>query len=247
MGSKRATEWGSAREQLVRAAQDLLLEEFGTPRPRPEAIATALSFLDPGLVAERAGVARSAFHHHWGKPPGDTDDGLTAFQRFVGEVFEGEWGEPITTDTVMFAAAFGGSFDDLVIAMADVEYRRFDDPEALARWKVTVALALYGGSTEANLDDVMGEVVAFYELIQQRYGVRMRAPFTTRDMAGAITALIDGIKLQEVYGSPDANRAVDWVRPGTDEPVRATLVAIGVHSIVSTMTEPVDPASPDPT
>lgn len=243
MEAKRtSTEWGAARSQLISAAQEMLLEQFSAERSRPEAIAAVLSFMEPATVAERAGVARSAIHHHWGRPPGDVDDGMTAFQRFIVEVFDTEWGDAVDGDTVLFAAAHGGSLTDLIGVLADVELERWDSPVAWATWRASVALAAYGGTSVEAMDEIQEGVAQFHDLMRERFGLAMRAPLQPRDMAAAVMAFLEGLMLQRTYGVADPNPKFSWVQPDTGEPATWSLAAIGVHAIVSAMTEPADPA-----
>lgn len=235
--------WGSARERLVAAAQGLLVEEFLTERTRGQAVARAFAFLDPTVVAERAGVARSAFYHHWGDPPEGGADGLTPFQRFVGEVFESEWGDPYSPDVVSIAAVHRGPLADLIRKMVDVESKRYDSEAAWAAWRSSIALAAYGGSGEENIDTIYSIIAELYDGLLERFELQMRAPLTTIDLAAAVMALFDGLWLRRLYGSVDPNPEFEWNNPDTGDPEQWSLAAISAMGVLDAMTEPVDPNS----
>jgi AcrR family transcriptional regulator len=236
--SREAAEWGSARARLVRAAQELLIEEFNAERTRGQAVARAFAFLDPTVVAQRAGVARSAFYHHWGDPPGGTDDDLTPFQRFVGEVFETEWGDPYSADVLAIAATHHGTFAELMRKLSDAESRRYDDEVGWASWRSATALAAYGGSTEGSIDAINSVIAEFYEGLLARFGLRTRPPLTTKHVASAIMAVFDGLWLQRMYGVEDSNPVFNWPDPDTGEIEEWSLVGIAVLGTVTAMTEP---------
>lgn len=216
----------------------MLVEEFTAERTRGQAVARAFAFLDPAQVAERAGVARSAFYHHWGEAPDGEADGLLPFQRFVGELFETDWGDAYSPEILTLAAGHRGTLSDFVREGIETEWRRYEDPLGWAAWRSGVALAAYGGSRESNMEAIYGEMAELYTVLLARFGRRMRPPLTTKDLTVTIAANLDGLLFRRTYGSQDANRSVPWRNPETGEPERWTLLSIAVNAVVGAMTEP---------
>ncbi len=228
----------SARTKLVRAAREQMVELFRSERSRESAVLDAFAFLDPTETARRAGVARSAFYHYWGEPPDGSHDGLTPFQRFLGEVLENEWGDPIKPDLMAIAAMHGGTFSELMNDLTHAELSGHDDEMGRAAWRASVALAAYGGSHESNIDAIKEVVAEFYDALLERFDRRVRAPLTTKDIVAAVMACIDGFMLQRLYGEADPTPLVDWSDPESGREGQWSIASISVQAIVMAMTEP---------
>lgn len=237
---RRSTEWGAAKAQLIAAAQELLLEQFGGSRPRPEAVASALAFLAPASVAERAGVARSAFNHHWRQPVGEPDDGLTAFQRFVADVFEAELGDPIDDSTVAAEAVLDGSFLGLCQALVANELARYERPDAQAAWRSSIAIAMYGGADKDAATGLVSGIAAFYETLLVRFGRQTVAGVTVEHVAAAIMAHIDGVLVGQAYGLDAFRRDIERPDPDTGEPTMMSMAEVCISTLVEHLTEPID-------
>lgn len=236
---RRSTEWGAAKAQLIAAAQEMLIERFGEDRTRPEAITTALAFLDPATVAARAGVARSAFNHHWGNPSGD-DDGLTAFQRFVGDVFTTELGDPIDQATMATAAAHGGDYLEVVRSVLASEIARYERAEQRAAWRSSVAISIFGGADKAGVAELVDGIVEFDEKLLNRFGYRTVPGVTVRQLAVAVMAHIDGVLLGQLYGHDALEHNIERTDPHTGEPSMWSMAEVCVTAIVEQLTEPID-------
>jgi AcrR family transcriptional regulator len=223
----------------MHAARELLLEHFGPERPRTARFSEAFAFLNPAAVAERAGVARSAFYHHWGKAVAGETEGTTAFDRFVDELWTDQWG-PAVADTVTDAALrFRGPIDEGVRMLADLEFHRYSTPESWATWKAGVALAVYGAGGERKLEELNRQQAELYVVLLEGWGRRMRAGLSEHDLAIAISAILDGFWLRRVFGAPDPP-VVDL--GGSDVPQPVSLAAQSVWAVVDLFTEPVSGA-----
>lgn len=237
-GSRRSAPWGSARARLVDAAREILVEEFSSERPRAEAVASAFSFLDPAKVAQRAGVARSAFYHHWPDSE-DASDALSPFQRFLAEVFETDWGDPYSSDVIGIAAVHSGPFPDFVRKATDAEWQRYEAPEQWASYRALTAIAAFGGSDRSTLEFLTDSLAMLYEGLLERFSMQMRSPLTTTDLAVSVMAVLEGFWVRRLCGEEYPNRSVMWTDPETGAPDEWTLVSLCAMAIVEAMTEPV--------
>lgn len=236
-GTREPAPWGSARARLVEAAKQMLIEEFTTERSRGEAVLRAFAFLDPATVAERAGVARSAFYHHWPDPDPGTGDGSTPFQRFLAEVFESDWGEPYVSEIVGIAATHSGTFSDFVRKAITAEWHRYDGPEAWASYCALIALSAYGCDSADTLQRSAEATAELFDALLLRFGRRMREHLDTVDVSAAILAVLDGFWIRRMVGDPDPNRSFPWTDPGTGETIECNLAAYSCMAIVDAMTE----------
>lgn len=238
-GTREAAPWGSARTRLVEAAKDMLIEEFTTERSRGQAVLRAFAFLDPAAVAERAGVARSAFYHHWPDPGSGDSDGATPFQRFLAEVFEADWGEPYVSEILGIAATHSGSLSDFVRKAITAEWHRYDGPRAWASYCSLIALTAYGGSDPDTVDNSALGTAELFDALLIRFGRQMREPLRTTDMSAAVLAILDGFWLRRMFGDPDPNPAFMWTDSSSAETGEWNLAALSCMAVVDAMTQPV--------
>jgi AcrR family transcriptional regulator len=217
----------------------MLVEEFSIDRPRGEAVLRAFAFLDPASVAERAGVARSAFYHHWPDLESGASNGATPFQRFVAEVFEADWGEPYVSEILGIAATHSGSFSDFVRKAVTSEWHRYDTPEAWASYCSLIALTAYGGSDADTVENSTEGMAELFDAFLVRFGRRMRDPLRTTHISAAILAVLDGFWMRRMFGDPDPNPTFTWTDSTSAETGEWNLAALSCMAVVDAMTEPV--------
>lgn len=231
---KPAAPWGSARQALLEAGRELLIERF-LAGPGDVVASDVLGFLTPTTIAQRAGVARGVFYHHWGV---GAEDDLTPFDRYVSELWPALWGGPTGFDLEAVVRDHPGPIEQFILDACEIELHRYDEPAEWARYKAGIAMGIFGigvgvdGVTQMVLD----ELTLLYGFVLERFSRRIRPPWTIRDLAVAVFAAFEGSFMARAWGVEEIDQlvAADGAETCAPQSITATLVL----GVVDRMTGP---------
>lgn len=241
MSGAGGAKWGSARELLIGAATELLIEHF-SERESTRSLTEAFGFLDAGRVAKRAGVARSAFYHHWGEPASE-DDERTAFERFLDDLANREWTELFAPAVLVRAMGPAESLPDLIREMGDLETARFEDPAEMATYRAEWVITAYGRTARDAAKAGFDEMGHYYEAIIGRFGRRVRPQFSAAQLAAVVSAYLEGLLISSLSGVDLLEPRVEFDHPRASGTAEWSISSLGIEALVDLFTEPVAPSS----
>jgi AcrR family transcriptional regulator len=213
---------------------ELTLEHYETG----SGLRGAFAYLTPGAVAARAGLSRALIYHHWGDPDGPDAD---AFARFLASVAGELWSTSVVPDQLAgIAAELPPSLTDVVRAFSDYELERLTGRE-LPMVRATQALAIHGLTPAERHGEAMDQLATLYTALGVHLGVEPVPPLEWRDVAFAVSNVIEGHVLISNVSPEWTSRRYDW-NPVGEQQVPGdgwTLLGITIEAMLSVMLRPV--------
>lgn len=227
---------GPKVESLRDAAWRLTKRRIDTEGPERAGL-LPFSWLDPQVVADRAGLPVSVFDELWG--PTATSDGakLSSFEAFVIETMGTAPISPGTKDTGAALETLLDSFDELIRLGATGEAFA---PDRHLDYRMSLSMSCYTVEHRDDYDDYVTGVEAILSFALYPLGRQMKQGITLRHLAAAVSAAMEGPWLMEVLGVDDPKPTIRFAITPDAEPKDWQLDAIIAWAIIEAMTEPVD-------